>query len=187
MLSTTPPAETARQPRCAAALPATHSVADALTCQANCYRRCRLQGPLLALGQGEWVAAIPCGHAWCWCAWRTRGDKATPPSVSVRAPGPVPHNARSAKAPWLLVACIRLANLPARKLVRLCRQSMQIEESFRDLKSQHFGERLECSHSRWVGRFTVWVLIASLAAFVLWLLGTAAERCGCQRWLHRTA
>jgi len=79
------------------------------------------------------------------------------------------------------VACIRLANLLARKLVRLYRQRMQIKESFRDLKSQQFGERLECSRSRGVGRFTVRVLIASLAAFILWLLGTATERCGLER------
>jgi hypothetical protein len=46
------------------------------------------------------------------------------------------------------------------------------------MKSQHFGEGLECSASRGVGRFTVLVLIASLAAILLWLIGTAAERCG---------
>jgi len=52
------------------------------------------------------------------------------------------------------------------------------------MKSQQFGEGLECSRSRGVGRFTVLVLIASLAAFVLWLLGTAAQRRGLERWLH---
>jgi len=84
----------------------------------------------------------------------------------------------------LLVAGIQLANLSAKKLGRLYRQRMQIEENFRDVKSQHFGEVLECSRSRGVGRFTVLVLIASLAAFVLWLLGTVAERGGLERWLH---
>jgi len=52
------------------------------------------------------------------------------------------------------------------------------------MKSQQFGEGLECSRSRGVGRFTVLVLIASLAAFVLWLLGTAAQRRELERWLH---
>ncbi|MGB5830472.1 MAG: hypothetical protein WBG92_00565 [Thiohalocapsa sp.] len=55
---------------------------------------------------------------------------------------------------------------------------MQIELSFRDMKSQHFGEGLECSASRGAGRYTVLMLIASLAAILLWLIGTAAERCG---------
>jgi len=59
-----------------------------------------------------------------------------------------------------------------------------IEESFRDMKSHHFGEGLECSRSSGTGRFTVLVLIASLAAFLLWLLGTAAERCGLDRQMH---
>ena len=53
----------------------------------------------------------------------------------------------------------------------------------RDLKSQHFGEGLERSRSHGTGRFTILVLIATLAAFLLWLLGTAAEHGGLdQRW-----
>ncbi|MEA3277920.1 MAG: hypothetical protein U9Q81_22070 [Pseudomonadota bacterium] len=47
-----------------------------------------------------------------------------------------------------------------------------------DMKSLHFGEGLERSRSNGTGRFTVLVLIASLAAFLLWLLGTAADECG---------
>jgi hypothetical protein len=35
---------------------------------------------------------------------------------------------------------------------------------------------LECSASKGIGRFNVLVLIASLAAILLWLIGTAAER-----------
>jgi hypothetical protein len=58
---------------------------------------------------------------------------------------------------------------------------MQIEESFRDMKSQHFGEGLERSGSSGTGRFTVLVLIASLAAFLLWLLGTAADELGLEQ------
>ena len=46
------------------------------------------------------------------------------------------------------------------------------------MKSQHFGEGLECSASNGTGRFTVLVLIASLAAILLWLIGTAAEHGG---------
>ena len=46
------------------------------------------------------------------------------------------------------------------------------------MKSQHFGEGLECSASRGAGRLTVLVLIASLAAILLRLIGTAPERCG---------
>ena len=61
---------------------------------------------------------------------------------------------------------------------------MQIELSFRDMKSEHFGEGLERSASSGVGRFTVLVLIASLAAILLWLIGTAAERAGLHQRLR---
>jgi hypothetical protein len=78
----------------------------------------------------------------------------------------------------LLVASTRFADWPAKRLVRVYRQRMQIELSFRDMKSEHFGEGLERSASSGTGRFTVLVLIASLAAILLWLIGTAAERTG---------
>ena len=61
---------------------------------------------------------------------------------------------------------------------------MQIELSFRDMKSQHFGEGLECSASSGAGRYTLLVLIASLAAILLWLIGAAAERCGVHQRLR---
>jgi hypothetical protein len=61
---------------------------------------------------------------------------------------------------------------------------MQIELSFRDMKSEHFGEGLERSASSGTGRFTVLVLIASLAAILLWLIGTAAERAGLHEQLR---
>ena len=76
------------------------------------------------------------------------------------------------------MASTRFADWPAKRLVRVYRQRMQIELSFRDMKSEHFGEGLERSASNGTGRFTVLVLIASLAAILLWLIGTAAERCG---------
>lgn len=60
-------------------------------------------------------------------------------------------------------------------LKALYRRRWHVEEAFRDLKSEHYGKGLERSRSRSAGRFTVLVLIASLAAFLLWLLGTAAS------------
>ena len=86
--------------------------------------------------------------------------------------------ARNARETWLLVTSTRLADWPAARLVKVYRQRMQIEESFRDMKSQHFGEGLECSASKCTGRFTVLALLASLAAVLMWLIGTAAECSG---------
>lgn len=52
------------------------------------------------------------------------------------------------------------------------------------MKNLHFGEGLGHSRSRGTERFKVLVLIASLAAFLLRLIGTAAERAGIHRRLH---
>jgi hypothetical protein len=68
-------------------------------------------------------------------------------------------------------------------LLRRCLR-WDTEEAFRDLKSQHFGAGLECSRSEGVGRYTVLMLIAALAAWLLWLLGTAAEHADLHRHLH---
>jgi hypothetical protein len=94
------------------------------------------------------------------------------------------QNARSAKEPWLLVASTRFAEWPAKRLVRLYSQRMQIEQSFRDMKNLHFGVGLDRSRSRGTERLTVLVPIASLAAFLLWLIITAAEHAGVHRRLH---
>jgi hypothetical protein len=53
-----------------------------------------------------------------------------------------------------------------------------------DMKSKHFGEGLERNASSGTGRFTVLVLIATLAAILLWLIGTAAEAKGPHERLH---
>jgi len=44
--------------------------------------------------------------------------------------------------------------------------------------NQLFDEALKCSASRGADRHTVLVLIASLVAILLWLIGTVAERSG---------
>ena len=137
-----------------------------------------------ALGQGEWVRSNPLPAIFAFVRLANKGRRGNTAFGKRACSKRSTHNARGAKEPWLLVACTQLADRSAKKLVRLYRQRMQIEESFRDMKSQQFGEGLECSRSRGVGRFTVLVLIASLAAFVLWLLGTAAQRRGLERWLH---
>ncbi|WP_165741818.1 IS4 family transposase [Candidatus Thiosymbion oneisti] len=137
-----------------------------------------------ALGEGEWVRRNPLRARLVLVRLVNKGRRRNNAFGKRARSKASARNARSAKEPWLVVADTRLADVPAKQLVRWYRQRMQIEESFRDLKSQQFGEGLECSRSRGVGRFTVLVLIASLAAFVLWLLGTAAQRGGLERWLH---
>ena len=137
-----------------------------------------------ALGEGEWVRSNPLRAIFVLVRLARKGRRSHNAFGNRSSSKASTHSARAAKEPWLLVACTAFAGVAAKKLVRLYRQRMQIEESFRDMKSQHFGEGLECSRSSGTGRFTVLVLIASLAAFLLWLLGTAAEHCGLERRMH---
>ena len=137
-----------------------------------------------ALGEGEWVRSNPLRVRFVLVRLAPKGRRGHNAFGKRSRAKASTQSARAAKEPWLLVACTRLAAMAPKQLVRRYRQRMQIEESFRDMKSQHFGEGLECSRSNGVGRFTVLVLIASLAAFLLWLLGTVAERCDLHLRLH---
>ena len=131
-----------------------------------------------ALGIGAWVRSNPLRAAFVLVRKPKQGRRAKTASGKRKRSKKSLQAARNAREPWLLVASPRLADWSAKRLVKVYQQRMQIELSFRDMKSQHFGEGLECSASQGTGRFTVLVLIASLAAILLWLIGTAAERCG---------
>jgi len=136
------------------------------------------------LGIGEWVRSNPLRACFVLVRHAPQGrqDKT---AAGQRARAKKSRQcARGTREPWLLVASTRLAEWPAKRLVRVYKQRMQIELSFRDMKSQHFGAGLECSASKGTDRFTVLVLIASLAAILLWLIGTAAERAGLDQRLR---
>jgi hypothetical protein len=70
------------------------------------------------------------------------------------------HHATSAREPWLLATSLPLGRTLAKRVVRMYRQRMQIEEAFRDLKSARFGlgfeahiafqpRRVAMSHGCW--------------------------------------
>lgn len=130
------------------------------------------------LGIGEWVRSNPLRVRFVLVRQPKQGRQAKTAAGKRSRAKRSQQAARSAREPWLLVASPRLADWSAKRLVRVYRSRMQIELSFRDMKSAHFGAGLERSASSGVGRFTVLVLIASLAAVLLWLIGTAAERAG---------
>lgn len=62
--------------------------------------------------------------------------------------------------------------------MKLYRRRMQIEQNFRDEKSERFGFGLRASYSRSAGRIQVLSLLATLSTIVLWLLGYHAENKG---------
>lgn len=137
-----------------------------------------------ALGIGQWVRSNPLRALFVLVRLPDQGRHANTASGRRARSNKSVQAARATREPWLLVASTQFIVLTPKQLVRRYRQRMQIEESFRDLKSQHFGEGLERSRSHGTGRFTVLVLIATLAAFLLWLLGSAAEHHGLDRRWH---
>ena len=60
---------------------------------------------------------------------------------------------------------------------------MQIELSFRDLKSHRYGQGFEDSLTRKGARIEVLLLLSAMAAFASWLVGMACENCGIDDWL----
>lgn len=62
--------------------------------------------------------------------------------------------------------------------MKLYSRRMQIEQNFRDEKSERFGFGLRANHSHSEGRILVLSLLATLATVVLWLIGYHAENKG---------
>ena len=91
-------------------------------------------------------------------------------------------NAQRESEPWLLMASPSL-QLNARQLVTLYTRRMQIELSFRDLKSHRYGQALQDSLTRKGSRIEMLLLISAMATFAAWLAGMACEASGIHQWL----
>ena len=101
------------------------------------------------------------------------------------APARNSNSRKSAKResePWILVASPGL-ELSMRQVVTLYTRRMQIELSFRDLKSHRYGQGFEDSLTRKGARIEVLLLLNTLAAFATWLVGMACEASGIDTWL----
>ena len=107
---------------------------------------------------------------------RTRGGKIARSKKSLEA-------AAREREPWLIVASPALAGLSPRHLVTLYGRRMQIELSFRDLKSHRYGQGFEDSLTRVGKRIEILLLVNALAAFASWLAGLACEAMGIDHWL----
>lgn len=92
--------------------------------------------------------------------------------------------AAAGKEPWLLATSLPMQSTLAKKVVNCYSQRMQIEESFRDLKSTRFGLSLELHLTYQVERLQAMLLIANLALLVAWLMGKATELTE-QQWQYQ--
>lgn len=80
--------------------------------------------------------------------------------------------------PWLLAASASLAKLKARDIIDWYGTRMQIEQTFRDLKSPQQGFGLSASQTRNPKRLAILLMIAALVSLVLWLIGLAIRKTG---------
>jgi hypothetical protein len=75
------------------------------------------------------------------------------------------------KEPWLLAVSASLGALSPTRIVKLYARRMQIEQSFRDLKSHRYGCAFEDTLTRDPRRLEILLLIHALATLAAWLEG----------------
>jgi hypothetical protein len=77
--------------------------------------------------------------------------------------------------PWLLATSPNLPLTPS-QIAAIYARRMQIEQSFRDLKSHRYGVGFEDSLTRTADRLATLLLILALASFVAWMTARTATR-----------
>lgn len=88
---------------------------------------------------------------------------------------------RGNREPWLLATSLPDEPGMGRRVVGLYAKRMQIEEAFRDLKDERWGMGLALARSHSAERREVLLLLATLATWLLWLVGQAAKARGWMR------
>lgn len=83
--------------------------------------------------------------------------------------------ARRNREPWVLAASPSLHTRSAGQIVTLYAKRMQIEQSFRDLKSHRYGCAFEDTLTRTGSRLEVLLLIHLLATLAAWMQGLADQ------------
>lgn len=85
------------------------------------------------------------------------------------------------RAPWLLATSLPHRKHGGRRIKNLYAQRMQIEATFRDMKSHRWGFGLRYARCNDSKRLEILLLIAALATVVLWLAGLCAQAQGWAR------
>ena len=85
-----------------------------------------------------------------------------------------------AKEPWVLATNLPKA-YPATKVLNAYKKRMQIEESFRDLKSTRYGLGGRTIQTRCIYRWGISLLLAAIVQITLWIIGVIGHSQGFQR------
>ena len=87
--------------------------------------------------------------------------------------------ANGAKEPWVLATSLPMeTSAQVSGIVKRYSARMQIEESFRDLKSERFGLGLNMHNTHAIKRLKVLILIGTLSCIHLHLIGLSARKAG---------
>ncbi len=88
------------------------------------------------------------------------------------------QSANREREPWLLASNLPEDQWNPSKIVAIYKQRMQIEEGFRDVKSEHFGIGITHHRSRCPRRIEVLLLVSALANYIICLTGLQAREAG---------
>ncbi|ENS4378921.1 IS4 family transposase [Salmonella enterica] len=105
-----------------------------------------------------------------------KGRKNKCSRCGIARPSQLKDASPAAKEPWLIFSSTD--DFKPRVIMKLYSRRMQIEQHFRDEKSERFGFGLRASYSRSAGRVLALSLLATLSTIVLWLVGYHAENKG---------
>lgn len=86
----------------------------------------------------------------------------------------------AAKEPWILATNLPL-EYKASAIVKLYSKRMQIEESFRDVKSHQFGLSARYVRTRCIYRWSVKMLLAAIVQITFWVVGIIGHSQGMQK------
>jgi len=81
------------------------------------------------------------------------------------------------REPWVLVSSLN-SSFSAKKVVKIYKWRMSIEENFRDMKSEVYGFSMNENQTIKSERYIVWLMLSALASFIAWIVGYSAEKMG---------
>ncbi|WP_082650297.1 IS4 family transposase [Legionella moravica] len=91
------------------------------------------------------------------------------------------HYRRLAREPWILATNLPKEHFNATKVVNYYSKRMQIEQSFRDIKSHQLGLSARYAHTKSIYRWGVKMLLAAIVQLMFWIIGVIAHSQNYQR------
>jgi len=82
---------------------------------------------------------------------------------------------KSGNDPWLLATSLPQGKQLAKRVMKIYRLRMQIEEGFRDMKSHQFGQGFEYNKTTKMKRLSILILLSTIAHWLLMAIGLATK------------